>query len=300
MLLACAAGVRPAWGEKMSDAPVWSVVIPTRDRRRELGECLHRLAPGFQTLDAAQYEVVVADDGDFDATDVLLRAEFPWTRHVRGPRRGPAANRNAGARAARGVDRVCRRRRRAVAGMAGRVCRTGCGTVVLEGRTTCDAGLPSARFHAPENNAGGVLWSCNFAIDRALFGALGGFDEGLPLRAHGRRRPSRAPARPGTTPRWVPEARVDHPPRRQPSGTRLGEYREAEVRYLYKHGASRPVRWRLMRNIALSRLVNIRARPGHRLAAGPLGAGCGVVARRAPCRILGACERPEFPAKRAT
>jgi hypothetical protein len=30
---------------------------------------------------------------------------------------------------------------------------------------------------------------------------------------------------------------------------------------LYKHGAPRPVRWRLMRDIAFSRLVNIRARP---------------------------------------
>lgn len=60
----------------MSAAPVWSVVIPTRDRPRELGACLHRLSPGAQTLDAAQYEVVISDDGDFNATDALLRAEF--------------------------------------------------------------------------------------------------------------------------------------------------------------------------------------------------------------------------------
>ena len=286
----------------MSDAPVWSVVIPTRDRRRELGECLHRLAPGFQTLDAAQYEVVVADDGEFDATDVLLRAEFPWTRHVRGPRRGPAANRNAGARAARGAwivfadDDVV-----PSPGWLAAYAAQAAGAVVLEGRTTCDAGLPSPRFHAPENNAGGVLWSCNFAIDRALFGALGGFDEGFPF-AHMEDADLRERLRAGgTTPRWVPEARVDHPPRRQPSGTRLGEYREAEVRYLYKHGASRPVRWRLMRNITLSRLVNIRARPrgiDSLLALWALAAELWHVARHAASWERASAR--EFPAKRAT
>jgi hypothetical protein len=59
---------------------------------------------------------------------------------------------------------------------------------------------------------------------------------------------------------WVPDACVDHPPRRLPSGTRMGAFREAEVRFLYKYGAPRPVRWRLIRDITLSRLVNVRAR----------------------------------------
>ncbi len=286
----------------MSLAPVWSVVIPTKDRLRELDVCLRRLSPGSQTLDAAQYEVVVTDDGDFDATDVLLRAEFPWAHHVRGPRRGPAANRNAGARAARGAwvvfadDDVM-----PSPGWLAAYAAMADGAQVLEGRTTCEAGLRSPRFHAPENNAGGVLWSCNFAIDRALFGALGGFDEGFPF-AHMEdadlRERLRAAAK---SLRWVSEARVDHPPRRQPSGTRLGEYREAEVRYLYKHGAARPVRWRLMRNIALSRLVNIRARPKgihSLLALWALAAELWHVARHAASWERASAR--EFPAKRAT
>lgn len=246
----------------MTGSPVWSVVIPTRDRPRELGECLRRLAPGAQTLDASRYEVLISDDGNFEATETLLRAEFPWTRHVCGPRRGPAANRNAGARAARGTwivfadDDVV-----PSPGWLAAYAAAAEGTRVLEGRTTCEGGQKSSRFHSPENNAGGVLWSCNFAIARALFDSFGGFDEGFVFPhmedADLRERLRAA----GETLTWVSEARVDHPPRRLPPGTRLGAYREAEVRYLYKHGAPRPVRWRLMRNIALSRLVNIRARP---------------------------------------
>lgn len=289
----------------MSTAPTWSVVIPTRDRPRELGDCLRQLAPGVQTMDAGQYEVLVSDDGDFDVTGTLLRAEFPWTRHVRGPRRGPAANRNAGARAAQGAwlvfaddDVVPSREWLAAYGAAAREAGAG-GVQVLEGRTTCNAGLRSPRYHAPENNDGGALWSCNFAIDRALFGAIGGFDEGF-IVAHMEDADLRTRLRhAGQKMAWVTEARVDHPPRRQPPGARLGAFREAEVRYLYKHGAARPVRWRLLRTIALDRLAAIRRLPkglDSLLALGSLGAELWHVARHAA-----AWERAsglEFPAGR--
>jgi GT2 family glycosyltransferase len=246
----------------MTGAPIWSVVIPTKDRSRELAACLRRLAPGEQTLNAVEYEVVVSDDGDFAATDAMLRSAFPWVRHVRGPRRGPAANRNAGARAARGAwivfadDDVVPSTEWLAAYAA-----ASDGYQVLEGRTTCEAGLRSPRVHAPENNAGGALWSCNFAILHALFDATGGFDEGFVFPhmedADLRERLRAA----GHAMGWVSEARVDHPPRRHPPGSRMGAYREAEVRFLYKHGAPRPVRWRLLRSIALDRMVNIRVRP---------------------------------------
>ena len=246
----------------MTGRPEYSVIVPTRDRRRELTACLTRLAPGAQSLDAARYEVVVTDDGDVDATDAWLRAEFPWARHVRGPRRGPASNRNSGARAAHGTwlvfadDDIVPSSGwlAAFAAAAGR-------GAVLEGRTTCEAGLRSPRLHAPENNTGGALWSCNFAVRRDTFVGVAGFDEGFAFPhmedADLRERLRAA----GHAPVWVPEAVVDHPPRRLPSGTQLGSYREAEVRYLYKYGAPRPVRWRLLKDIALSRLVSIRHHP---------------------------------------
>ncbi len=245
----------------MTTAPEWSVVVPTRDRRRELSACLARLAPGEQSLDGTRYEVIVSDDGDFDATDVWLRVEFPWARHARGPRRGPAANRNAGARLALGAwlvfadDDIVP----SADWLAAFAAAAGRGNV-LEGQTTCTAGFVSPRYHAPENRTGGALWSCNFAVRRATFVAVAGFDEGFGFPhmedADLRERLRAA----GQTIAWVPEACVDHPPRRLPSGTRMGEYRAAEVRFLYKYGARRPVRWRLIRGIALSRLVNIRSR----------------------------------------
>ncbi len=246
----------------MKGAPEWSVVVPTRNRRRELTACLAVLAPGAQTMDAVRYEVIVTDDGDFEATDAWLRVEFSWARHVRGPRRGPAANRNVGARAAHGTwlvfadDDIVP----SPGWIAAFADADGRGDV-LEGQTMCAAGLRSPRCHAPENRTGGVLWSCNFAVRRTAFVSIAGFDEGFVFPhmedADLRERLRAA----GHAITWVPEARVDHPPRRLPSGTRMGAYREAEVRYLYKYSAPRPVHWRLIRNITLSRLVNIRTMP---------------------------------------
>lgn len=246
----------------MTSAPEWSVIVPTRDRRRELAALLATLAPGAQSLDPARYEVVVTDDGDFEAADAWLRTDAPWAHHVRGPRRGPAANRNAGARAARGAwlvfadDDIV-----PSPGWLAAFAAVASSGAVLEGRTTCEAGLSSPRVHAPENNTGGVLWSCNFAIRREAFDAVGGFDEGFVfphMEDADLRERLRAAGHDLT---WVPDARVDHPPRRQPSGTQQGRYRAAEVRYLYKHGAARPVRGRLLRDLVLGRLVTIRARP---------------------------------------
>ena len=61
--------------------------------------------------------------------------------------------------------------------------------------------------------------------------------------------------------RFVPEATVDHPARRQPKGDRLGAYREAEVRFMYKHGSRRPVGPELLRKIVRYRLGVIRDTP---------------------------------------
>ena len=284
----------------MTVGPGWSVVVPTRDRRRELEACLARLAPGVQSLEATRYEVIVPDDGDFEATDAWLRIACPWARHVRGPRRGPAANRNAGARAAHGTwlvfadDDIV-----PSSGWLGAFVAAAADGEVLEGQTTCDAGLSSPRYHAPENRAGGVLWSCNFAVRHATFAAIGGFDEGFAFPhmedADLRERLRAA----GHALTWVPDARVDHPPRRLPSGTRMGAYREAEVRFLYKYGAPRPVRWRLIWNFTLSRLVNVRARPkglDSLLALWALGAEVWYVLRHGAAWERASAR--EFPAER--
>ena len=85
-----------------ASAKLISVVIPTRDRNEQLARCLDRLAPCAQSLSHDQYEVIVSDDSAHAAARELLFDRYPWVRWTGGPRRGPAANRNAGARVARG------------------------------------------------------------------------------------------------------------------------------------------------------------------------------------------------------
>jgi GT2 family glycosyltransferase len=249
----------------MSDPgrPLVSVVVPTCDRNELLRRCLDRLAPGAQQLDGSRYEVVVADDGAPGNAAVALCATHPWARVVEGPRRGPAANRNAGARAARGAylaftddDTVP-----SAAWLVNLVTAVESGAEVCEGRTTCEGGFGSPLYHAPVNETGGRLWSCNFLVSATAFARVGGFDETfrfphmedqdlrLRLEAAGHRI------------RFVRDAVVDHPPRRQPNGARLGAYREAEVHFMYKHGFRRPVAGELCRTIARYRLGVIRDAP---------------------------------------
>lgn len=246
-------------------APAWSVVIPTYDRHETLAACLTRLAPGSQTLDAAQYEVIVSDDARRAATREFLAARFPWVRYVTGPARGPAANRNHGAAQARGAwvvftDDDTLPAREWLGGYAAAL-DADPHAEALEGRTTCEAGFGTPMHYAPVNERGGLFWSCNVAVRADRFRHVGGFDEGFTV-AHMEDQDLRERLRlHGVNIRWVPDAVVDHPPRRSPSGRRLGMLRAAEVRYLYKHGAPRPVRWRLMRGVASMRIGTIRALP---------------------------------------
>lgn len=170
----------------MSETVRFSVIIPTCERREMLAACLERLAPGAQTLAAVDYEVIVSDDGRATA-ESLIRERFPWARWTAGPRRGPAANRNCGAALARGewlvfTDDDCL----PDAGWLGAYAagrREHGAARVLEGRTYVDRPQEHPLETSPLNENGGLLWSCNFAIERALFAELGGFDERFPYNA---------------------------------------------------------------------------------------------------------------------
>jgi radical SAM superfamily enzyme YgiQ (UPF0313 family)/GT2 family glycosyltransferase len=79
-----------------------SVVIPTYNRRDTLRKTL--LAFSAQTVDPAEFEVIVVDDGSSDdALAMLERVKTPFAlRVVPQPHRGPNWARNAGIEAARG------------------------------------------------------------------------------------------------------------------------------------------------------------------------------------------------------
>jgi GT2 family glycosyltransferase len=147
-----------------------SVIIPTCERPELLVRCLERLSGAD--------EVIVSDDSKSDSTLQLVLERFPQARWIKGPRRGPAANRNLAARHASGdklafIDDDCIPDELWVWKMRSALA----AAVLVEGRTICPDQTRGILEEAVENLCGGLLWSCNFGIHRGLFMELGGFDE---------------------------------------------------------------------------------------------------------------------------
>jgi GT2 family glycosyltransferase len=247
-----------------------SVVIPTCRRPDLLARCLDRLAPGVQTLSADQFEVIVSDDGE-PTVERFLAEKYPWVRWGPGPRRGPAANRNAGARRSRAewlafTDDDCVPDANWLS-MLTTATHSGC--MVYEGQTTCVAGLHSPFDYAPVNTTGGCLWSCNIFIRRSTFEELGGFDERFPFPymedADLRERLVHA----GYSIEFIPGAVVDHPPRRPAPARQLARYHESWVYHWYQRGYRTLASPRLLCIITQARLSAIRR---HRLSGDSLRA----------------------------
>lgn len=162
----------------------FSVIIPTFKRRETLSQCLHHLAPGMQTIAPGLFEVIVTDDALIDTPTDSLLTEFPWVRHLPGPQKGPAANRNSGARAALGewlvfLDDDCLPQPDFLLAYHEAI-QQHPAYRVLEGSTVPERKQKRLDEEAPINETGGYLWSCNFCIKRDLFNEMGGFCELYP------------------------------------------------------------------------------------------------------------------------
>jgi GT2 family glycosyltransferase len=145
-----------------------SVVVPTCGRPRELARCL-------QAIQGADEIVITSDDGSAAPSNSFGSDRICW---VRGPGRGPAANRNSGARVAAGdwlafIDDDCI----AAPGWLAALRSATDHTDVVEGKTVCPDRAGNWREEVVENLSGGQFWSCNLAIRRSAFDQLGGFDE---------------------------------------------------------------------------------------------------------------------------
>jgi glycosyltransferase involved in cell wall biosynthesis len=77
----------------------YSVIVPAYNAGKTIGECLGALT--HQSMDAADYEIIVVDDGSRDGTAMIVKS-FP-VRYLHQPNKGPAAARNHGSREARGL-----------------------------------------------------------------------------------------------------------------------------------------------------------------------------------------------------
>ncbi|WP_262246817.1 glycosyltransferase family 2 protein [Parapedobacter soli] len=226
----------------------FSVVIPTYKRTDLLATCLAKLSPDMQKLDAEDYEVIVTDDSDEEEAKWLVDASFPSVRWIKGPGKGPAANRNHGARAAKGkwivfTDDDCIPTEGWLAAYKSGVLNTGGRYQVFEGKTISDR--PQRRYdeESPINLTGGHLWSCNFAIKKTLFEQTGGFDEGFPFAAMEdvdfQYRVAKL-----TGYQFLPDAIIVHPWRRINTHTWLRKQYHSRVYFYRKHRTELGFRYR--------------------------------------------------------
>ncbi|MEH6405991.1 MAG: glycosyltransferase [Leeuwenhoekiella sp.] len=163
-----------------------SVIIPTYKRNDLLSLCLEALQPSSQTIDSQYYEVIVTDDSPNYEAKSLVENTFPWAKWKEGPHRGPAANRNNGAKFSRGewivfIDDDC---------IPDKMILQTYYNAILKGNYDAFEGLinadrPQERFdeESPLNLEGGCFWSCNIAVSKNMFDLLEGFDEGFPFPA---------------------------------------------------------------------------------------------------------------------
>ena len=244
----------------------FSVVIPTYHRNDLLAKCLDRLDPNVQTLAADQYEVIVSDDGCESTSEDMIRESYPWVKWVAGPRKGPAANRNNGAKYAQGewiafTDDDCIPDQQWLEAYDEAITSE---IQVYEGKTTCAAGIKSPLEHAPLNLSGGYLWSCNMMIRAKLFQRLGGFNENFP---HPHLEDVDLRERLNLLKKtfyFVKEAIVDHPPRILSRGSVLGLSHESYVYYAYHNKRIIPSKNRLLKELLVNRLTRIIRHLVHR------------------------------------
>ncbi len=157
---------------------LFSVIIPTCERTDALRQVLDALAAGKQTLAFENYEVIVTDDGRTDTTETLLKDNYPWVRFVRGPKAGPAANRNNGASIATGewlvfTDDDCLIDPNWLSAYEKH---TNGSVQAMEGSIEPIGEMNQVFCECPINTTGGLFWSANIAVKRSLFEKVGGFD----------------------------------------------------------------------------------------------------------------------------
>jgi GT2 family glycosyltransferase len=163
-------------------APTVSILIPTYNRAEELERCLNSLIT--QTGDPENIEIIISDDSD--SLGQIQKYEQNPTKiiHLKGPQKGPAANRNYAAKIAKGewlifLDDDCIPCYNWLTNYLQAF--ESKDALVFEGKTMADRDKKRYDEVAPINLQGNKLWSCNFAIKKSLFEELGGFDEGFPF-----------------------------------------------------------------------------------------------------------------------
>jgi len=166
---------------------MFSIIIPTCNRNDFLRKCLDCLDPKVQTISSIDYEVIVTDDSNDNIAKNLTQEFYPWVKWVEGPKHGPAANRNNGAKHAITewlvfIDDDCLPDNHLINQYFDAL-KSNPQIDVFEGCIKADRDCRSFNEESPINETGGYLWSCNFMIKKGLFDEIHGFDEGFPSAA---------------------------------------------------------------------------------------------------------------------
>ena len=219
--------------------PIFSVIVPTYHRNDALRECLTALSPDVQTLPSDEYEVIVTDDGKTSTAEAMIKAEFPWAKWTQGAQRGPAANRNHGAKQAQGqwfifTDDDCVPAPGFIAGYNSAVAAQS--ARAYEGKTTCEEGITSPLYISPVNLTGGCFWSCNIMLKRDLFEAMHGFDENFAVASNEDTDLRERLKHKEIAIAFASEAGVNHPPRLRKMGAAGGRLHETIVQMWYMTG----------------------------------------------------------------
>lgn len=164
-----------------------SVIIPTCNRNDLLSKCLNQLSPAIQGIDKNTYEVIVTDDSKDNIAKALIAENYNWVKWIAGPKKGPASNRNNGAKNSKGewlvfIDDDCLPEIN-ILKEYGNAINTNPEVLAYEGRIFVDKPQTSFLEESPINEHGGYFWSCNICINALLFKKLEGFDENFPFAA---------------------------------------------------------------------------------------------------------------------
>ncbi|HEX5152929.1 MAG TPA: glycosyltransferase [Parafilimonas sp.] len=164
-----------------------SLIIPTCNRNDLLAQCLDRLDPAFQSVNRTEYEIIVTDDSKEIAASDLIKTHYSNVKWAKGPGKGPAANRNNGAKHAKGkwlvfIDDDCLPSKNFISAYQQAIADNK-DILAFEGKITAGNCPVSLLDEAPLNEKGGYFWSCNIAINRLFFEKIGMFDETFPYAA---------------------------------------------------------------------------------------------------------------------
>jgi GT2 family glycosyltransferase len=166
-----------------------SVIIPTCNRIDLLKKCLDNLHSSMQSVSLELYEIIVTDDSKENIAKNLLSKNYYWVKWVEGPKKGPAANRNNGAKNASGewlifIDDDCIPDQNLLSEyLSGINKNPGC--LAFEGAIypNDEKLLKKDMAECPVNTSGGYFWSANICIHANLFKEVGGFDENYLIAA---------------------------------------------------------------------------------------------------------------------